>query len=312
MCGVVRRALQVNRCVESKWEGSGRRTQIYDRARSKVQLRPPQAGLWCRRRHWVQGEAQTCKWGKYWCDRVGIFAYHHNIKSPCSFISPPLINCQQWRYLTLIWSQLKRRLNPRRRCLHSNLLWTQPGSVAFWGNFFHRDHSNRRSLASTSLCFISGLRQRVKLLTHGATPKPLHIPIDGRSTPLRVALPYTPGEGLWERTRRAAVWSSRRFSSSTALLLCSSIKTRLRGSLLAVWLRRKRETDGGLFMDGAAESSSHLSPFKWFLLFLVRARGVSIWQKILKFGFNLHRENNPPPIEKQTSPARSEQEVGRH
>lgn len=36
--------------------------------------------------HWLQGEPPVCTRGTYWCHRVGIFAYHRNIKSPCSFI----------------------------------------------------------------------------------------------------------------------------------------------------------------------------------------------------------------------------------
>lgn len=58
----------------------------------------------------------------YWCDRVGIFAYHHNIKSPCSFSFFFLIKCQQWGYLTLIWSQLNPCLNLCCCGVHFNVL----------------------------------------------------------------------------------------------------------------------------------------------------------------------------------------------
>lgn len=60
-----------------------------------------------------------------WSSWDFFFAYHHNIKSPCSFLFF-LIKSQQWCYLTLIWSQLNPCLNLWQRGPHSNSLSIQP------------------------------------------------------------------------------------------------------------------------------------------------------------------------------------------
>lgn len=133
-----------------------------------------------------------------------------------------LIKSQQRCYLTLIWSQLNPCLNLWRCGAHSNLLSIQPLTPlrlvswlwvcwsesldALWSEELPADQANkviqwkynqagrftgvhRLRFSTTSLCFITRLRERGKLLTHRGTAKPLHIPIDHRSTLLQVAFP---------------------------------------------------------------------------------------------------------------------------
>lgn len=156
---------------------------------------------------WLQGETPACTWAKYRCDRVEILLITTRSSHLVLFF---LIKCQHC-YLTRIWGQSKLCFNPCCCGLHPNVLsahilsfdarWLNLNFLIVWSweqNATNQlrwkyDHTgrfrgaHRLRFSTRSLCFITGLRERLKLLTHRGTAKPLHIPIDHRFSPLQVA-----------------------------------------------------------------------------------------------------------------------------